>query len=154
MNILISYDSYFKNTKYLAAAMAESLEKCGVEVGLERIYQVDFDNLSDIDLLVIGAPTHHQNMPRPIKSVLKHLPKGVLKGMKTLCYDTRYKMDIRRSGSAAKHIDKLLRKLGGQTICPPESFFVQERRGPLYPGEIERAQQWVVSLFDRVQDVQ
>lgn len=148
MHVLITYDSYFKNTKAIAKAMAETLKDRGVKVRLDKIYQVDFEDLSGIDLFVIGAPTHNQNMPRPVKSVLKRLPKGALKGMKTLSYDTRYKMNVRKSGSAARRIDKLLGKFGGQAISPPESFFVQERRGPLYPGELERAQQWAVSLIE------
>ncbi len=147
MKILIAYDSYFKNTRIIADAIAESLERSGAQVIRERIYQIDFANLMNIDLLVIGAPTHNQNMPLPIKSVLKRLPKSTLNGIKTLSFDTRYKMNVKKSGSASIRINKLLKKIGGQVIMPPTSFFVQDRRGPLFPGEIERAQQLGASLI-------
>jgi flavodoxin len=149
MKVLIAYDSYFINTKMLADAIAVSLNRSGADVRQERIYQVDFSNLSDIDLLIVGAPTHNRNMPRSIKAVLKRLPKGTLAGIKTLCFDTRYKLPVKKSGSAAAQIDRLLRKIGGEPFAPPESFFVQEHRGPLFAGEIERAQQWGAALLDR-----
>ena len=147
MNILVSYDSYFINTLNVAEVIAKSLAQSGANVHFERIYQVDFANIEDIDIIVIGAPTHNQGMPRPIKSVLKKLPKGILEGKKALTFDTRYKMPARKSGSAAKGIEKLLSRLGAQSLAPPESFFVQERRGPLFPGELERARAWVTAIL-------
>lgn len=149
MKILAAFDSYFINTKMIAEAVVEGFEKNGAEVQIERIYQVDFSKLSKFDLVVIGAPTHNQNMPQPVKSVLKRLPKDCLEGKLTLCFDTRYKMNVVKSGSAALRIDRLLKKFGGQSIKPPESFFVQERRGPLFPGEVERARQWAASILIR-----
>lgn len=147
MNILVSYDSYFINTQQVAEAVADSLTQSGANVHFERIYQVDFTKLDAVDLIVIGSPTHHQGMPKPIKSVLKKQPKGILNGKKVLTFDTRYKMNVRKSGSAARGIAKLLTRLGAQSLVPPESFFVQERRGPLYPGELERARAWAVAAL-------
>jgi len=146
MKILICYDSYFINTQKVAKAVADALTQSGAEVQSERIYQVDFSNVEDFDILVIGSPTHNQGMPRPIKSVLKKLPKGTLDGKKVLTFDTRYRMPLRKSGSAATGIEKLLSRLGAQPLAAPESFFVQERRGPLYPGELERAGAWVSAV--------
>jgi flavodoxin len=147
MKTLVTYDSYFINTQKVAEAVAEGLEHAGFQVMFERIYQVDFNAISDIDLLVVGSPTHNQGMPRPVKSVLKKLPKGILDGKQVIAFDTRYKMLARKSGSAAKQILKLLERLGGNPAALPESFFVQERRGPLYPGELERAQAWAAGIL-------
>ena len=150
MKILVSYDSYFINTQKIAEAIADSLAHTSANVQFERIYQVDFAHIEDVDLIVIGSPTHNQGMPRPIKSLLKKLPKGILEGKKILTFDTRYKMPVRKSGSAAKGIEKYLVRLGGQPLAAPESFFVQERRGPLYPGELERAHAWAASVLEGV----
>lgn len=149
MNILVAYDSYFINTLKVAGTVATAFEQSGAKVSFERIYQVDFSNLADIDLLAMAAPTHNQGMPRPIKSVLKKLPKGTLEGKQVLTFDTRYKMPARKSGSAAQKMLRLLERLGGQAFAPTESFFVQERRGPLYPGEIERAAEWATVLMEK-----
>ena len=150
MKVLVSYDSYFINTYKVAEAVADSFAQTGANVHFERIYQVNFSNIEEVDLIVIGAPTHNQGMPRPIKSVLKKLPKGTLDGKKVLTFDTRYKMPARKSGSAAKGIEKYLERLGAQPLAPPESFFVQERRGPLYPGELKRAHAWAASVLEGV----
>lgn len=151
MKVLVTYDSYFINTQKVAQVVADALQQAGAQVTLERLYQVDFNAISEIELLVVGAPTHNQGMPRPVKSVLKKLPKDILIGKQVFAFDTRYKMPARKSGSAAKQILKLLERLGGYPAAPPESFFVQERRGPLYPGEIERAQAWAAELLKEIQ---
>ena len=44
--------------------------------------------------------------------------------------------------TSARKLDKKLRKLGGKRIVSPETFHVVEREGPLYDGEIERAEAW------------
>ncbi len=146
MNAFVVYDSYFINTLRIAEAIADSLQERGVDVSLERIYQLDFSNLDGIDLIIIGAPTHNRNMPGPLKSVLKRLPADTLSGIKTATFDTRYKMSPRKSGSAAIQIARMLMKLDGELHAPPESFFVMERRGPLYAGELKRARTWAASL--------
>jgi hypothetical protein len=50
--------------------------------------------------------------------------------------------------TAAKKIDRKLRKLGGKRLLNPESFYVIEREGPLYEGEIERARKWAESVTE------
>lgn len=146
MNVLVAYDSYFINTKCLAEAVAKSLADSGAKVILERIYQVNFSSWAGFDLLMVGTPTHNQGMPRPLKSVLKRLPEDLFAGLAVQTFDTRYKMPVRKSGSAAKQVQKLLEKHGSHPLSAPESFFVQERGGPLFPGELERASAWAASI--------
>jgi hypothetical protein len=52
--------------------------------------------------------------------------------------------------TASNRLAKKLRKLGGKLVVPPEIFHVMEREGPLYEGEIERAQTWAASILERV----
>ena len=147
MKAFVVYDSYFINTLKIAEAIADSLREEGVQVSLERIYQLDFSDLEGVGLIVVGAPTHNRNMPGPVKSVLKRLPANTFAGIKTATFDTRYKMSSRKSGSAAIQIARMIKKLDGEEHAPPESFFVMERRGPLYAGELERARTWAASLI-------
>ena len=147
MKALVVYDSYFLNTLQIAEAIAEGLADGGADVRLERLYQLDFIDMGEVDLLVIGAPTHMQGMPRPVKSVLKRLPEGIFKRIRTAAFDTRYQMPARKSGSAARRIARMLKKLGGEEAADPESFFVTERRGPLYEGELVRAREWAKGLL-------
>lgn len=48
--------------------------------------------------------------------------------------------------TAAKKLDRKMRKLGGKRLVPPETFFVAEREGPLEEGEVERAQTWATQI--------
>ena len=146
MRAVVVYDSYFHNTMAIAEAVAEALKGEGIDVIFERFYQFDFSDMKDVDLFIIGAPTHMQGMPRPIKSVLKRLPGDTLKGINTIAFDTRYQMPVRKSGSAALRIARMLKKLGGEELLQPESFFVTERRGPLVDGELDRAKAWAKAV--------
>jgi flavorubredoxin len=150
MEVIVTYDSYFYNTRKLAEVVAESIEAHGASAYLERIYQFDFSDMNYPNLFIIGLPTHIQGMPRPVKSVLKRLPKDTFKGISTAAFDTRYQMPSRKSGSAAKRVVKKLNRLGGREIAPPESFYVIERCGPLFEGEIERAKTWAISLLEKI----
>jgi hypothetical protein len=51
--------------------------------------------------------------------------------------------------TASKRLAKELRRLGGKLVLPPEIFHVMEREGPLYEGEIERAQEWASSILEQ-----
>jgi hypothetical protein len=44
--------------------------------------------------------------------------------------------------TASKRLARKLKKLGGKSIIKPETFYVMEREGPLYDGELERAREW------------
>jgi hypothetical protein len=85
-----------------------------------------------------------------VRPVLEALPRGVLKGKRVAAFDTSYKMSAWLARfTAAKKLDRKLRKLGGKRILPPETFFVVDREGPLYDGEIERATEWTGILLER-----
>ncbi len=49
--------------------------------------------------------------------------------------------------TAAPRLSKKLRKLGGQQVARPETFFVAGREGPLFDGELERAEAWAAALM-------
>ena len=51
--------------------------------------------------------------------------------------------------TASKKLVGKLRKLGGKKVIAPETFFVEERQGPLYPGELERAKVWAQIILER-----
>jgi hypothetical protein len=53
--------------------------------------------------------------------------------------------------TAPPKLARKLHKLGGKRLAPPETFFVKDRQGPLYEGEIERAQGWAHLLRKRLQ---
>lgn len=148
MNYLVIYFSKFGNTHAVAETIAESLASGGTGrvISSDRLTA---DDLEEPDLVVIGSPTHRMNLPEAVRPVFEALPRRVLKGKRVVAFDTSYKMSAWLARfTAAKKLDRILRKLGGKRILPPETFFVVDREGPLYDGEIERAMEWAAMLLE------
>ncbi len=152
MNALVLFDSVYGNTEQVARAVAAGLESVfSVQLkSAERIGTVDPEGL---DLIVVGGPTHRHRMSKRLAGVLDAVPRKGLRGIRVAVFDTRYRMPAWLSGSAASDIARRVRKLRGQLILPPQSFFVardfppegSKRRHELErmePGEMERAGLW------------
>jgi hypothetical protein len=167
---VVVYESMFGNTRTIADAVAEGLSSRLatdiIEVGLAptRIAQ-------DVSLLVVGGPTHAFGLTRartrqdaatqadgPLVS-----PAGGLRewletaerprtGVGAAAFDTRIDKP-RVPGSAARGAAKRLRRLGFRLVVGPESFYVSGTKGPLAPGEVERARRWAQELAARVAPV-
>jgi flavodoxin len=148
MNALVVYHSEFGNTQKVAEAIAEVFQGVGTAHTV-RTDQLTAADLKDADLLVVGTPTHKMNLPEAARPVLEELPKGVLSGVPIAAFDTSYEMSaILARFTAAKRLDRMLRKLGGKRLVAPETFHVhRHHEGPLYDGEIERARHWAESIL-------
>jgi hypothetical protein len=94
------------------------------------------------------------NLPQAVRPVFEQLPKRSLRGVAIAAFDTSYKMGAFLSRfTAAKKLDRNLRKLGGKRLVQPETFHVEEHHeGPLFDGEIERAEAWAQTVLDRYAD--
>lgn len=147
MNALVVYFSKFGNTQKLAEVIAEGLTGIG-DVRTVSSDELTVKDMKDADLLVMGSPTHNMNLPKSVKPVFENLPKRILGGTPVAAFDTSYKMSwLLNQFTASKRLVKKLRKLGGRPILPPEIFHVKEREGPLFEGELERAQAWAGSIL-------
>lgn len=149
MKTLVVYFSRFGNTHRIADTVAESVAKNG-DVRTIEFDQLDQNELKGIELLVVGSPTHNMNLPQALKPVFEQLPKRFLPGTPVAAFDTSYKMSwMLNQFTASKRLAKKLRKLGGKLILPPEIFHVTDREGPLYEGELQRAQAWAATLYEK-----
>ncbi|MCK5313785.1 MAG: flavodoxin family protein, partial [Anaerolineales bacterium] len=111
-------------------------------------------DLNELDLVVIGSPTHRMNLPEAVRPVFEALPRRILRGTLIAAFDTSYKMSAWLARfTAAKKLDRKLRKLGGKRLVPPETLFVIGREGPLYDGEIERVREWAAALLARAMEI-
>jgi len=150
MNTLVVYFSKFGNTQKLAEVIAERLSSNG-DVRTISSDNLTVEDLKNADLMVMGSPTHNMNLPKSVKPVFEKLPKRILSGTQVSAFDTSYKMSgLLNQFTASKRLIKKLRKLGGRPVLSPEIFHVMEREGPLYEGEIERAQAWAGSILARL----
>lgn len=154
----VVYESMFGNTREVAEAVAQgATESAEVEV-----HEVSAAGAPppDLDLLVVGAPTHAFGLSRPstredaatkahravesaslgVREWLEQLPPEATPP-RFATFDTRVDHP-RVPGSAAKKAAKRLRKRGASAAVDPESFWVDGIEGPLLDGELDRARVW------------
>ncbi len=130
---IIVYHSQFGNTEKVARALAKGLEDSGsVSVDVFRASEVDVDRLQECDILLVGAPTHAWRPSKPVKEFIERISLSDLSGKKVFAFDTKYKS--RLAGSAAKHIEKALLKLGAEIMRERQSAIVEGNEGPLEEG--------------------
>lgn len=161
MRAVIVYESMYGNTQRLAEAITDALAP-ELETELVEVGHAPSRLDDDVDLLIVGGPTHAFSMSRPatrasaatsapngvisqsggIREWLETLPHG--EGRKVAVFCT--KVRSRLAGSAAKAIEKQLRRNGYRLLCPPENFFVEDQLGPLQTGESGRARAWANRL--------
>lgn len=147
MNTLIVCFSKFGNTQKIANAIAETVEAKGA-VRVVPADQLAAADLQEADLVVMGSPTHRMNLPEAVRPMFDELPRRILRDTPVAAFDTSYKMSrLLARFTAARKLDRRLRKLGGKRLIPPQTFHVVGKEGPLYDGEIERAQTWAASLL-------
>ncbi len=151
MNALVIYHSQFGNTRQVADAIARVFQETGAArtISADQLAAAD---LQDVDLVVMGTPTHKMNLPEAVRPVFEQLPRRILRGVPIAAFDTSYEMSAFLARfTAAKRIDQKLRKLGGKRLVRPETFHVQHHHeGPLYDGELERAKTWAESILARL----
>ncbi|HYJ68840.1 MAG TPA: flavodoxin domain-containing protein [Nocardioidaceae bacterium] len=161
MRALIIYESMFGNTRDIAYAIAEGLQRY-VPTDVVEVGDAPPELAEDVDLLVVGAPTHAFGMSRPrtrtdaagrvatpvvsrgvgLREWLRKLPKSNRRRF-AATFDTRAEMRVQAlTGSAARGAAKRLHRRGFRLIRHPESFYVTDVNGPLAAGEIGHAEFW------------
>jgi flavodoxin len=149
MKALVIYDSIFGNTEQVARAISGAL---GTESTAIRVTDAGNDQLSGLNLLIVGSPTRAFRPTKTISQFLDGIPRDALRGVRVAAFDTRMPEEklnvpmlgfmVRLFGYASKPIaEKLVRK-GRELATPPEGFIVEESEGPLRRGELERAATW------------
>jgi hypothetical protein len=165
MRSLVIYESWFGNTRQIAQEVAFALAGEG-EVEVSSVND-PLPSLEDVDLLVVGAPTHVHGLSGKrsreaaldqggrggvgigVRGFIDGLPNGA-RGPRVAAFDTRAHQPIWLVGSAARGIARRLRERGYMLAAEPESFFVQGTPGPLEAGELERAAEWGKKLANEV----
>lgn len=163
MRALVVYESMYGNTKRIADAVADGIAR---HLNVETI-EVSLAPLaieSDVDLLVVGGPTHVHGMTTPFtraqaaKQATKHVVSegiGVREWLEQVrptgpaipvaAFDTRIKGAAILTGSAANGYAKRLRDAGFKVVAPAESFLIATKArqdDALLEGEIEHARAW------------
>jgi flavorubredoxin len=105
------------------------MDKHGINVDCVKVEDVQIDKLAEYDLLAIGGPTHGFGMSRPMKSFMKKLERLDLRDKKSFAFDTKRGYPL--AGSAAKGIEKRLKRIGMNIVRSRSSATVKDLKGPL-----------------------
>lgn len=142
MKILIVYGSQFGTTATLARAMGDALAG-DHDVRVLHAREANAVPGTDVDLLVVGAPTQLHGLRLLVRPFLAGLETRGYRDVAAAAFDTRGAGTPDQTGSAAAGIASRLAKAGCRLVGPPEGFVVAELKGPLVDGEEERAIEWV-----------
>ncbi len=156
MKCLVVYDSVFGNTEKVALAIGSALKSSG-EVAVKLVNNVASIDTQGLDLLIVGSPTRSFRPTKQVTVLLKQLPNRSLKDIKVAAFDTRIRItDVSSTfltimvnifGYASQPIANGLKSKGGHLVAQPEGFYVEDSEGPLFMGELDRAQTWAKQLL-------
>jgi hypothetical protein len=155
---LLVYESMFGNTHRIAEAVAEGLATW-IDVSVVEVSKAPREVPPDVDLVVVGGPTHAFSMSRPntrrsaadqgadpdaaghdgIREWVSTVtaPPGAL----AVAFDTKVSKP-RLPGSAARSAERRLRRRGLAPLDHARTFYVTGTDGDLVDGELDRARQW------------
>jgi hypothetical protein len=161
LRALVVYESMFGNTEKVAGAITHGLQLEDVDCGLVEAGSAPATLPEDLDLLVVGGPTHGFSMSRAstrAEAVQKGAPAervavGIREWLEAVALDpdrrplvatfdtrvTKVRWIPRAAGTSAARV---ARRRGLETVTRPVGFLVDEVRGPLLEHELERAVAW------------
>lgn len=163
MRAQVVYESMFGNTAAVAEAIATGLRP-HFEVTVSPVAEAVNHPAPQVDLLVVGGPTHAFGLSR---TATRHDAAGqtddpveidigvrewldaalpVPSPRSAAAFGTKIAHPPWLPGSAAKGIAKRLRHRGYHLAVDPVDFLVEDTRGPLRPGELQRATEWAARL--------
>jgi hypothetical protein len=159
MRTLVVHESMFGNTEAVADAVAGGLRQGGAEVTVLSVSSAAPTIASDVDLVVLGSPTHGFGMSRAstrADAVKQGAPgdKATVgmrewlaqarpgrSGQLVAIFDTRV-TKARRLPAAGSRAARMARRRGFVVTGKPIGFLVSDVIGPLERGELERAMEW------------
>ena len=154
MNALVVYDSLFGNTERIAQAIGDALA-AQADVEVRRAGDVKPEDLTGLDLLIVGTPTHGGRPSPATKTWLQSLAPNSLAGIKVAAFDTRIpsqgaswflSLIVKIFGYAAQPLPRAWRRQAAPRSSSRKSA-VTGREGPLQDGELERATAWAQQIL-------
>jgi len=153
MHTVIIFDSDYGDTREIAEAIATDLRTAG-PVDIAKVRTRAAASLPpDVDLLIVGSPTHMHHLSTPVRGYLEQLPAKSLAGVEAAAFDTRARGWKLFTGAASGGIARQLQKHGAHLVVRPESFQVVRKEGPLVDGEVLHAHTWAQHILAAMPEV-
>jgi flavodoxin len=150
LKILIVYDttSAKRITEKVAVAMSEAFKARGFDVDCLYVKDVIPASVKNYDFVLAGGPTQWTKATGAIVQFLETFAKGEFSEKRAAAFDTQLQTPL--SGSAAKGIEKRLKKLDFKIIMPPLVTYVEGKEIHLKEGELEKAKKYAEDLMDKL----
>jgi hypothetical protein len=159
LRALVAFESMFGNTERVARAVAAGLRLEGIDTKVFNVSQPEAVDLTGVDLLVVGAPTHGFSLSRPVTrhdavrqgGRLAAEGVGVREWLRTLdhsdrrlvaTFDTRMTRVRYLPACASRRAARELTEHGHTMVSVPMGFLLKDVSGPLESREIDRAIAW------------
>lgn len=167
---LVVFESMFGNTEGIARVVARTLRESGCAVALHEVTDPDVPaGTIDVDLVVVGAPTHAFSLSRPatradavrqgadprrsstgLREWLMAASPPPDRTVPLVAFDTRVEKVRRLPMAAGPRAVRLARHRGFAVPTRPGAFLVYDTSGPLLDGEAARAASWTASVLRAV----
>jgi flavodoxin len=119
---IVIFDTRYGNTENIARSLEAGLKHTGTQTDCINAKQVSPELLRKYGLIAVGAPTEWLTASKPMKEFFETLNGTDLSRKYGFAFDT--KLSRLLSGSAAKFIEKEMKKIGLRLIAPSESAIV------------------------------
>ncbi len=113
---IIIFETRSGNTEFLARAIKGGIEQSGVEVLAKRSSDVNIGELSDIECVILGAPTYSHQLFHRMETFLFELEKANLKGKIGAAFGA-----YGWSGESIPRISEVMKNIFGMEIVQPDA---------------------------------
>lgn len=157
----MAFETFFGNTEHIADAVAAGIRLEGWDVDVVDVSELDDTALEEVDLVVVGAPTHAFSLSRPttrqeaagrggrtcyaqrgMREWLDQIPAASPRAGLAASFDTRVSKVRHLPASAARSAARILRSKGYLLVGKPTGFVVRDIEGPLESRQTEHAIAW------------
>ena len=148
MKALVLLRSYFRNTKEVTEVIAQQIRAMGHESTVQDLRQ-GLPDLSDVDIIMIGAPTRMARVNQKAIGILKQLRKEEFTGKQIALFDTygpvptkSEEMEKTKKWLYPGAVGIMQRKAKDYGLNVYEKTLrceVKEYKGPLADGEQDKA---------------
>jgi flavodoxin I len=141
---IIIYDSRSGNTEMMAKAIEEGMKEAGIEVLSKRAINANAEDLSDVDAVVLGAPTYHKDLIQSMKTFLFEMEKADLKGKVGAAFGS-----YGWSGESVQMMTDTMKHIYGMNVLEPGLKIL---RRPTESG-LEQCRNWGRTIVEKMKEI-
>jgi flavodoxin len=135
---LVVYESKYGNTKLVGEKIVEGMKEVGeVDATLRKASEVDINNITNYDIILVGSPNHMGGPVGNITKFINGLRKVEIKEKQFALFDTYMGKDFEKAVNKMRA--RIKKKVpGAKAEIPGVSIKVQGMKGPVEDMEFEK----------------